>query len=178
MSLEQIFYVSQTAAAVAVVASLLFVGFQIRHGKRAQIHQNIASGWFSVGPMIAANSRVFAAGLRADEAQFVALSDPDKLAFLAVLFVYFKHYENMSLQHLEGFVSTEDWNAWITHMFMYWRMPGVQVWWRLRRTAFAPDFRRFLESSAQPAMTSMDELFAAHNARSDQYGSSAPTTYP
>jgi hypothetical protein len=164
MSLEQIYYLSQTAAAVAVVASLLFVGFQIRHGTRAtraQIHQNIAAGWFSVGPLIADNSRVFAAGLQADEAKFAAFSDADKLAFLSVAFAYFKHYENMFLQHQEGFVSSEDWNAWATHMFMYWRMPGVQMWWRMRGSAFAPGFRRFLESSPTPAMTSMEALFKA-----------------
>ena len=181
MSLEQIYFVSQTAAAVAVVASLLFVGFQIRHGTRAtraQIHQNIASGWFSVGPLIAANSKVFAAGIRADEARFAALSDEDKLTFMSIVFVYFKHYENMYMQHLEGFVSSADWSAWITHIFMYWRMPGVQLWWRLRRTAFAPDFRRFLETSPLPAMTSMEDLFAAHGGRPDQGGASAATTYP
>jgi hypothetical protein len=168
MSLEQIFYVSQTVAALAVVASLLFVGFQIRHSTRAtraQIHQNIAAGWFSVGPLIADNSGVFAAGLQADEAKFAAFSDADKLVFLTVAFAYFKHYENMFLQHQEGFLNTEDWNAWTTHMLMYWRMPGVQMWWRLRRMAFAPGFRQFLESSETPAMTSIEESFASHGAR-------------
>jgi hypothetical protein len=181
MSLEQIFYVSQTAAALAVVASLLFVGFQIRHGTRAtraQIHQNIASGWFSVGPLIAANRQVFAAGIRADEARFAALPDDDKIALMAMLFVYFKHYENMYLQYREGFVSAEDWNAWSSHMFMYWRMPGVQVWWRLRRLGFAPEFRKFLETSTPPAMISMEDVFATNTSQRNPSGTSSPTTSP
>ena len=44
MSLEANFYVSQTAAAVAVTASLWFVGSRMRQNTRAtrvQIHQNI-----------------------------------------------------------------------------------------------------------------------------------------
>lgn len=164
MPLEHIFFVSQIVAAVAVVASLMFVGFQMKHGTRAtraQIHQNIASGWFTVGPLIATHTRVVAAGVRVDEAGFAALPDEDKLAFMSVMFVFFKHYENMYLQHSEGFIRSEDWNAWATHMLMYWRLPGVQVWWRLRHPAFAPEFRRFLETSSQPAMTSMSELFSS-----------------
>jgi hypothetical protein len=44
-------------------------------------------------------------------------------------------------------------------MFMYWRMPGVQVWWRYRSAAFAPDFRRFLETSPQPPLMTTAEIF-------------------
>ena len=181
MSLEHVFFVSQIAAAVAVVASLLFVGFQMKHGTRAtraQIHQNIASGWFSVGPLIAVHSRTCAAGVKADEHAFAALPDDDKLAFMSVMFVFFKHYENMYLQYSEGFIRGEDWNAWVTHMFMYWRLPGVQIWWRLRRAAFAPDFRRFLETSSPPAMISMADLFAHTGEPPDHGAGGGATTYP
>ena len=163
MSLEQIYYVSQTAAAVAVVASLLFVGFQIRHGTRAtraQIHQNITLGWLALGPMISRNAGTFAAGLAADEATFTAMRNEDKMTFLSIMFAFFKHYENMYEQYQEGFLRSEDWNAWVTHMFMYWRMPGVQLWWRFRREAFAPGFRRFIETSAQSPMPSTVEIFS------------------
>lgn len=151
MTLEAAFFVSQIIAAAAVVASLLFVGFEIRHGTRAtraQINQNIASGWFSVGPLIADSSRLFATGIRADERAFAAMSDEEKLSFGSALFVYFKHYENMYLQHQEGFIRTEDWQAWMTHMFLYWHMPGVQVWWRMRRGVFSPRFRQYIEAAA------------------------------
>src|SRR5580704_14319817 len=36
MSLENIFYISQSVASVAVVASLIFVGIQVRGAERAQ----------------------------------------------------------------------------------------------------------------------------------------------
>jgi len=107
MALEQIFFLSQILAAIAVVASLLFVGFELRHGTRAtraQIHQNITLGWLSVGPMIAENSRIFAAGIAADETAFKAMPNEEKLAFLAIAFAFFKHYENMYEQQKEGFI--------------------------------------------------------------------------
>ena len=163
MSLEEIFYVSQTVAAVAIVASLIFVGLQIRHSSRttrAQIHQNVTLGWLALGPMISENADTFAAGIAANGATFAAMSNKDKLAFMSVIFAFFKHYENMYEQYQEGFIRSEDWNAWVKHMFMYWRMPGVQLWWRFRRDAFAPGFRRFIETSTQPPMPSTVEIFS------------------
>jgi hypothetical protein len=162
MGLEQFFYLSQILAAIAVVASLLFVGFELRHGTRAtraQIHQNFTHGWLSLGPMIADNSRIFAAGITADEAGFRAMPNDEKLAFMSIVFAFFKHYENMYEQQKEGFIRAEDWEAWARHMFMYWRMPGVQVWWRYRGAAFAPDFRQFLETSPQPPLMTTAEIF-------------------
>ena len=94
------------------------------------------------------------------EATFTAMSNQDKLTFLSITFAFFKHYENMYEQYREGFIRSEDWNAWVKHMFMYWRMPGVQVWWRFRREAFAPGFRQFIETSAQPPMPSTVEIFS------------------
>lgn len=163
MSLEEVFYVSQIVAAIAVVASLLFVGFEVRHGTRAtraQIHQNITLGWLAIGPVIADHARVFATGIAADEAAFDAMPTEDKMTFLSIAFAFFKHYENMYEQQKAGFLGVEDWNAWARHMLMYWRMPGMQVWWRLRRDAFAPDFCRFLETSPQPPLPTTVEVFA------------------
>ena len=34
MSLEQIFYLTQSSAAIAVLASMVFVGLEIRHNSR------------------------------------------------------------------------------------------------------------------------------------------------
>ena len=178
MTLEQVFFVSQILAAIAIVASLLFVGFELRHGTRAtraQIHQNITLGWLSVGPMIADNSRIFAAGIAADETAFKAMPNEEKLAFLAIAFAFFKHYENMYEQQKEGFIRAEDWEAWARHMFMYWRMPGVQVWWRYRGAAFAPDFRRFLETSPQPPLTTTVEIFGNLGPVRDGSGGAATT---
>lgn len=163
MTLEQVFFVTQIVAAAAVVLSLVFVGYQMRESARAtraQIHQNIAAGWQSIGPLLADNAAVFAQGISANEQSFAAMSNADKMTFMSIIFVFFKHYENMFVQQREGVVQPEDWNAWITHMFMYWHMPGVQIWWRMRRETFAPAFREFLESSVRPAMPSQTDVFS------------------
>jgi hypothetical protein len=61
MSLEQSFYLTQSIAAMAVLGSLVSVGFEIRQisrEARAQTKQHIATRWFEVGKMIAALHRV------------------------------------------------------------------------------------------------------------------------
>jgi hypothetical protein len=52
MTLEHWSSLSQIAAAAGVLASLVFVGFQIRHNTPAMIaqsQQHIATSWFTVG---------------------------------------------------------------------------------------------------------------------------------
>jgi len=162
MSLEEMNLVSGIIASAAVVASLVFVGFQLRQNTRAtrsQIHQNIMAGWLGVGPMVTSNAKAFAAGIASNEKTFRDLPDEDKLSYMATIFVFFKHYENMYLQHKEGFVRDQDWNAWTNHMFLYWRMSGVQLWWKDRRDAFSPEFRRFIETSPESSMPSQTDLF-------------------
>ena len=162
MTLEHIFFITQIIAAVAVVLSLFFVGYQLRESTRAtraQIHQNIATGWQSIGPLLADNAAVFAQGISANEQSFAAMGNAEKMTFMSIIFVFFKHYENMFVQQREGVIQPEDWDAWVTHMFMYWHMPGVQIWWRMRRDTFAPAFREFLEASVRPAIPSQTDVF-------------------
>jgi hypothetical protein len=152
MTLEQLSLITQIVAGVAVVASLIFVGIQIRQSTRtarAQIHQNITSGWLSIAPYISNNAGVFAAGIAASPQEFAKLSDAEKLTFLSIIFTFFKHYENMYFQYQCGHIEQATWDAWSTHMFLYFRQPGVQVWWAMRKNSFAPEFRAFLESPAR-----------------------------
>lgn len=74
MTLEQVFFLSQTIGAVAVVASLLFVGWQIKDNTRAlqrHEHNNTMTQW-TVVRMAIVNSREVAelmtAGLHGERA--------------------------------------------------------------------------------------------------------------
>lgn len=171
MTLTDIASIGSLVSGVAVLVSLIFVGVQVMQNTRvirAQIHQNITNGWIGVGAIIADHGRCFAEGIAADEKAFAAMADEHKLVYMSTILVFFKHYENMYLQHREGFIRDEDWNAWIGHMFMYWRMPGVQVWWKARREAFSPEFRHFIESSTQPSMPSQVDVFTQITSRSER----------
>ncbi len=161
MTLEQWSSLSQIVAAAGVLASLLFVGFQIRQNTLAMIaqsQQHIATSWFTMGQLVADHAPAFGAGLRSKDPAFADLKDEDRLRFVSIIFALFKHYENIFRQFQGGRVEADVWAAWSFHMKMYFHQSGVQSWWRMRKEAFAPSFRAFLESSETPTVPSPAKL--------------------
>lgn len=170
MTLESLALLSQVAGAAAVFASLIFVGLQIRQqasALRAQTEQAIASNWMVLAQVIGDNAEAFTAGLVSTNATFADLNDADRMRFLAAVFALFKHYENMYLQHKKGRISEAEWEPWSNHIEMYFHQPGVQTWWNLRKAAFSPVFRAFLDASIAPRELSPTALHhaAANEAR-------------
>lgn len=164
MSFSDLASLGSFISGIGVLISLVYLGLQIHQNTRAvrlQINQGITENWLSLGGLVTANARVFAAGISADEKAFAALSDEDKFVFLSTIFGFFKHFENMYLQCQEGFVPRATWDAWAHQMFMYWNMPGVQRWWKSRRLTFSPEFRRFIEESPKSAMPLTTDFFSA-----------------
>ncbi|GAC1452991.1 MAG: hypothetical protein PVSMB6_06420 [Steroidobacteraceae bacterium] len=169
MPLEQIFYLTQSVAAMAVLASLVFVGLEIRQNSRearAQTEQHIASSWFEMGKMIADHPAAFGAGLRSSDPVFADLKEEDRLVFVSILFVLFKHYENIFRQVQTGHIDADTWAAWSVHVRIYFHQPGVRTWWAMRGAAFAPSFRTFLESSAASGLPSPAALLGPLNRES------------
>jgi len=164
VNLESVALLSQVAAAIAVFASLIFVGIQIReqaNATRAQTEQAIASNWMAIADVISGNAEAFTVGLISTHPTFADLSDADRMRFMTIVFALFKHYENMHLQYLKGRVGKTDWEPWSNHVQMYFHQPGVQSWWGLRKSAFSPHFRAFLEGCAVPDELTPTALYHA-----------------
>jgi hypothetical protein len=162
MSLSDLAAIGNFVSGIAVLVSLIFIGIQIRQNTRAvraQILQNFMDGWLGIGAMCSGHARVFVAGAGASAATFAAMPDDEKMTFMTAIFVIFKHYENMYLQHEKGVIEDQDWEAWTNHMFMYWHMPGVKLWWQSRAVCFSPAFRSFIESSRAPGIPPPSDLF-------------------
>ena len=153
MSLEQLAYLSQIAAGAAVVASLLFVGVQVRQftdAMAAQTRQHVASSWFIIAQLVSDNADAFGAGLTSENAGFADLSPEDRLKFVSVIFALYKHYENIFLEYRAGRIDEATWAPWSTHMLIYFHQPGVQSWWAIRKHSFALAFQAYLEGSQKP----------------------------
>ena len=164
MTLSDLASIGSLMSGVAVLVSLVYLASQVRQGTKATrsaIHQNILTGWFGAANLVAEHAEVFAKGLSADGEKFAALSDAEKLVFVTVAMAMFRHYENVFLQNQEGYVRSEDWDAWNNHLLMYFGMPGVQYWWKMRRDSFSPAFVAFLESAPSSSMTAPTDLFGS-----------------
>lgn len=166
MTLSDLASIGSFVSGVAVLISLVYLASQVRQGTkatRAEIHQNILTGWLSAADLVAQHAELFAKGLSADREKFDAFSDAEKLTFVTVAMGMFRHYENVFLQNREGYVRSEDWNAWTNHLLMYFNMPGVQYWWKMRRASFSPAFVAFLESAPASAIPAPTDLFGPHH---------------
>ena len=157
MTLQDLGNIGEFIAAFGVIASLIYVGFQVRQNTRtmrAQIHENLTSGYLSIVDTVAAHPTAFAKGLRSDS-NFDELTDEEKIQYLGLIFGFFKHFEHMFVQHERGLIDDQTWEAWSEHIKMYFHQPGVLTWWAIRKSAFVEPFRNYLESSQAPAMLNM-----------------------
>lgn len=159
---------AQIAGVVLVLGSLIFVGIQIRQqtlATKAQTEQAIAANWTALGALISEHAEPFTKGLLSADPKFSNLDDADRMRFLTVMFGLFKHYENMFLQYRKGRIDEVDWTPWSNHIEMYFHQPGVQSWWSIRKAAFSPHFRAYLDATRKPAEPSPTAL---HQARAGE----------
>jgi hypothetical protein len=157
MSLEAFYFISQIGAALAVVASLLFVGVQLRQNTRAvraaasQAHSanylQAVSSLFENGEV----ARIWRLGL----VEFEALGDDDKVRFLAFTSALFRFYEASRVQRLRGQLDAEHWLTIEQQAKSLSGQEGIRAWWRLRRDWHSADFRQWFESLAAAAPESL-----------------------
>jgi hypothetical protein len=161
MTLEQLSIVFQLIGTLGVIASLIFVGAQVRQNTkttRVQVQENMTSCYISVAQLLIDNAEVFTRGIAATRESFALFSDAEKMIYFSAIFSIFKHFENIHSQRQRGFIDHESWAAWSEHILMYFNQRGVKMWWELRRGSFNPQFRTFLESSPAPEVPTFVNL--------------------
>lgn len=161
MSLQEIANIGEILGAAGVIASLIFVGWQVNANTRTnrmRMHEQITQTYLSFLNSVLTDPETFVAGLQSTDKGFADLSNKQKLFFFGAMLGLFKHYELMFVQYDQGVMGKETWEAWNEHIRMYFHQPGAQSWWDLRKSTFIPRFRDYLESSSAPEMTSFVDL--------------------
>ena len=149
MNLEAINTVAQLVAAFGVIASLFYLSTQIRQNtisQRAIVVDSLAHAFVDLlGPQAidADLANVFASVV----ADWDNASPEQRGRAMTVLFPMFKVFEDAWFQYRHRTLDPEHWEGWDAFIRMYYHQPGVQVWWRSRRAAFARGFREYLEKS-------------------------------
>jgi hypothetical protein len=150
MTLEQWAFVAQIISAVAVIASLIFVGFQLKQATaaiRATSSQAHSSLYTDLVQSIIDNAdfaRLWSTGL----------SEPKKLAedewirFVAYASALFRLYESSRVQWLNGRLDEEHWHTIERQSADFGHLPGLKVAWGLRGHWFSPEFRAWFEGLA------------------------------
>jgi hypothetical protein len=143
MTLEQVFFASQSIAAVGVVASLIFVGLEVRNNSKAvrsgtaqRVHENYAD-WYLT---LACNPSAITIGAKGLE-DFDGLSRDEKPVFIFMFMTFMAHAQNTFHQWRDGPLAEELWVAWESLTFSMLHTPGGAAFWRERSYIFSKEFR-------------------------------------
>lgn len=132
MNWDAIGAIGEIAGALGVIATLLFLGIQIRHNSKstmAATFDAILAEWrqlerdsFIAHPE---NMSIFANGLK----DFSSLELNEQRLFNYVMSQYSLFIENMIQQHHHNNIEYSQLAPWVNYFSMLIRSPGGKIWW-------------------------------------------------
>jgi hypothetical protein len=181
MTLEEVYYVSQIVAVIAIFGSLIFVGVQLRQNTRATQMaslQSVLDGcrdrFFVPGYTDPNMLRMFAQGLT----DMNALSADDKRKFNFLLFDQCFQMQHVMQLHEHGTLAKVDFDAWLYYVASLFKCPGGAGMWPFIKTSITPTIRELIEgylakNPSHPSYLELNPLFRAGDSASVERAQSA-----
>lgn len=155
MTLEEIYYIGQTVAVVALVLSLIFVGVQIRQNTlatRAASHNEVSNSLNEINRMFAESAdlaKIWLAGM--DNRQ--ALTAEERWRFDSTLRAYMHVCETMFFQARLGAGDKSIMLAEENGVRTVLASPGGGEWWAENPYGFCVEFRDYVAKLARLGQT-------------------------
>jgi hypothetical protein len=149
MSLEEASLLSQIISAVAVVASLIFVGFQLSQNTkavRASSSQAHAAMYHALIASIINDEIQFARIWRQALADLNSLDDDGVVRFFAFASALFRFFESSRVQWLRGQLDYEHWHTIEQQAISLAAQPGIRDFWNIRRHWHCPEFGQWFDA--------------------------------
>jgi hypothetical protein len=157
MTLEQWSFVSQIISAIAVIASLIFVGFELKRATAAirvsssQAHSSLYTDLVQSIIDNADFARLWSIGLTEPK----SLSQDEWVRFVAYASALFRLYESSRVQWLNGRLDEEHWHTIERQAADFGHLPGLRVAWKLRGHWYSPEFQAWFEGLKPEAVPQM-----------------------
>lgn len=155
MSLEQASYLSQVVAAAGILASLIFVGLQVRQNTRSQrvVAVNSLTAAIAAINVPAMESPALGEALsRVFQDWESAATREQRIIAHYFLFSFFKLSESAWYQHRNNVLDEQQWIGWDTLLRWTYHSEGIKAgWWPHRRNAYSPEFQAYLTQTEKPA---------------------------
>lgn len=163
MTLEQLSVLAQVIGACAVLASLIFVGLQIRQNTQSQHVVAVESLTAAIAAIVvpAMQSPVLGTALAKVLKDWSSATHDERVIAHYFLFSFFKLHEQAWYQYKSHVLDHTQWIGWENLIRVYYHSPGIQqVWWPSRRDTFSPKFQAYLAATKPPsAIVSLTDLF-------------------
>ncbi|MBP6011320.1 MAG: hypothetical protein KBA31_03745 [Alphaproteobacteria bacterium] len=140
MSLEGLYFISQIIAAIAIVASLIFVGVQLRQAERTQraaMHQARTQRGMDMALRSADAELVSALGyiIRRDP----AATNDHFMQISGLLRAMILNLDDVAWQQKAGLLDQATLDNTVVPMQRVFSLPGLRALWQVTRTAYAPE---------------------------------------
>lgn len=143
MTLESFYFLAQIIAGMAVVASLVFVGLQVRGSTREQrltrTYESVAA--YEVFQHLLINNREFREIWLKGAKGLDNLDDQELLAFGAYMALWISSAMRDRASMGAGHRDNRDWQVTKSMWKPITRRKGAQQWWQRARRGYAPDVR-------------------------------------
>ena len=147
MNLDQAALLAQIISAIAVIASLIFVGFQLRQATAAirasssQAHSELYTALVQSIINEGDFAHIWAVGV--DDPS--SLNEEEWVRFVAYASALFRLYESSRVQWQNGRFEADHWHTIERQAMSMCHLPGVRASWKVRGHLFTPEFRRWFE---------------------------------
>lgn len=147
MTLEQVFFVSQSIAAAAVVASILYLAREVRQSERVQratMQQGRADRASKASLTIASAelARIWQKGL----SRKPYLTEEEFAQWALICRAAFLSGEDSYLQHKAGLLDEVAWGSYVAGIHFYMGSPGMRAMWKVSSKQFGAEFRNFVDA--------------------------------
>jgi hypothetical protein len=170
VTLEEMFWLSQTIAAVAIVGSLLFVAMEVRSSNQVNQHrmvEEVAADYRAMRMGIATDAdvrRAWITGLH----DFAALDPVDRVRFSLTADLFFHTHESFYLHFRDGRMPRELYEPQRSNMTDFLGYPGLQAVWEFRKHYFHSAYRSMVDDAIATVRTGgpMPDLYRERPAQS------------
>lgn len=153
--LEQLSSLAQIITALALVASMIFVGVQLKHAAaafRVSSSQAHSESYIALATSVIDNAdfaRIWRVGL----SDPTTLTEDEWVRFVAYANSLFRLYESSREQWLSGQLDIEHWRSVEHQVADFWQLPGLQAAWKTRGHGFSTEFRDWFNSFRPESIT-------------------------
>jgi hypothetical protein len=129
LPLQDLANIGEALGGLAVIASLIFLAFELRRTRAAfrdaQYKQEVQRV-IDVGRQIADNADVWLRGNR----DYTSLAPEERVVFSTILYSQMVDFSEEWMLHQRGVIDSELWQATNRNLRYYLSFPGAQQWWR------------------------------------------------
>ena len=140
--------VAEIMAAVVIVISLIYVGFEVNqntHALRSQIHQNVMAALTDQQHIVVADPEFHRIFVTAETAPS-ELSAMEWSRFEQFLYGRFGVWEYLHIAIEANTITITEWSSFETYFLSIVCKPGYRRWWQQNHVAHNPEFIAYVDN--------------------------------